>query len=407
MPKRIRKIEYDRIDRVPAGAQPNAKIPLVKRRKVAKMIDPASIDARVQQVRDGFREQYSPDDYGCCSPCSGYVYVDAVYDKFVIACDSDGTYWQFGYTQDASGAVTFDDPEAVKPSVKWSVESTEDDPAPVPVMKQKPLWSAPVAERIQRQMSRVTKEQDVPIPKKVTKAVSEDLDLSALDEDTRTAIEAALADNDALNAAKVEFDAAVAAAGETDEPVVELDDDDESLDSIEGLQKAIKKTRSPETKRILKATLSRLEKAEDRASKSEERTARLEKAERVRIFKSRAQAVQHIAAHAGGVDELAGLLETIDADCGSDACEAVEAMLTKAQTQYVEAVKPLLKSIGKAGGDTAGFAQILGTTDDVEQNVNDLAAELQKEKPELTNAQARTRVLKAHPELYAQASAQG
>lgn len=399
-PKRITKIEYDRIDRVPAGAQPHAHIPLVKARRVRldKLIDPASIDARVQAVRDEFREKYS-NNYGCCSPCSGWVYVDAVYDAFVIACDSDGSYWQFSYTQDAEGDVEFGEPEAVKPSVKWSPDTTEDDAPPMPVAKSKPLWSASLAERVNRKKSApVQKEHTMPAPTKP--------DLTALDDATREAVEAALAENETLTAERDAFNAAVEAAPEIDA----LDDDDEALDTIEGIEKAIKKARSPETKRMLKTALAA---AKENASLREGVT-RLQKAERVRLFKERARVVGHMAAHAGevgsedgGVTELAKMLEEIDEKGGSDLAERVEKVLTKAHVQTHELLdrKGLLKSAGRNGGEGPGAAMVIGTNDDPEAKIDELVAEIRKSAPDLSEAQAKTRVLKAHPELYAAATA--
>lgn len=408
MPRRIRKIEYDRIDRVDAGAQPDAHITLVKRRvKIEKLIDPASIDARVQAVRDEFREQYSG-SYGCCSPCSGYVYVDAVYDAFVIACDSDGSYWQFSYTQDAEGDVEFGTPEAVKPSVKWSADASEDDMPPVPVVKsKKPLWTASNAERVQR----ANKEKSKPMPKTPVKKTAAALpDLSALDDAAREAVEAAFAENATLTEAAAEFEAAVAAQPE---PTVADDvDDDEDLSTIDGIQKALKKTRSPEMKRLLKATLTRLEKAEADNASLREQTTRLEKAERIRLFKSRAEAVPHMAAHAteaGGdsVGELADLLEQVDASGGSELCERVEKMLTKANAQVTELAKPLLKSLGRVGGAAPGMAVVLGTSDDPEYALAEMEAAIAKEHPDLSNAQVKTRVLKSDKgrQLYAAAEA--
>jgi len=397
-PKRIRKIEYDRIDRVGDGAQPGAHVTLVKARgeraRLRKLVDPASIDARVQRVRDEFRERYSS-DYGCCSPCSGYVYVDAVYDGMVIACDSDGSYWQFSYTQDASGDVEFGAPEAVKPSVKWSADSSEDDAPPMPVMKSKPLWSASVAERVQRRKAPIQKEQSMP----------EALDLSALDEATRTAVESAIAEREALVTDKAAFEAAVAAASTVEPEPTVVEDDDENLESIEGIQAAIAKSRSPEMKRVLKATLSRLQKAETQAAADREVSTRLMKAERIRIFKERAGAVPRVAAHAEGVEGLAAILADVDEKCGADACERLEKALKKADVQIGELVRPLLKSVGRNGGDQAGEAMILGTGDDKDAAIGERVAELRKAKPDLTPAQAMARVLHDNPELYAEAIA--
>lgn len=404
MARRIRKIEYDRIDRVEAGAQPGAHVTLVKRRvKIDKLVDPASLDAQVQRVRDEFREKYS-DDYGCCSPCSGFVWCDAVYDGFVVACDSKGCYWRFEYTVNDE-EIEFGAPQSVKPNVKWLADATSDNAdAPTPVMKA--LWTATVADRIVRTSKEHTAMPKIPVKK--TAAVLPDL--SALDDDAREAIEAAFAENATLTAAAAEFDAAVAAA-ETVTPEVDVDDD-EDLSTIEGLQKAIKKTRSPEMARVLKATLSRVQKAEAENASLRESTTRLEKAERVRLFKTRAEAVGHIAPHAAeagedGVSELADMLEQVDATGGSELCERIEKMLGKAHAQVAELAKPLLKSVGRSGGGAPGQAVVLGTTDDPTAALEEMESELRKAHPDLSEAQIKTRVLKSAKgrEIYAQAEA--
>lgn len=395
-PKRIRKIEYDRIDRVPAGAQPGAKIPLVKARekrvRIDKLVDPKSLDAQIQRIRDEFRENYS-DSYGCCSPCSGWVYCDAVYGDpdVVVAVDSKGHYWQFPYTVSDS-EITFGTPEAVTPNVEWAALST-DDAAPIPLVKA--LWSASVAERVQR----ITKEQTMPAPKP---------DLSALDETTRAAVEAALTENETLLADKATFDAAVAATPAPELAVVD-DDEVEDLETVAGLQKALKATRSPEMKRILKATLTRLEKAEAENTSLREDTVKLQKAERVRLFKERAKVVPNMAAHAvtevetDGITALAKMLEQIDEKAGPEVAEAVEVLLTKAQTQLAEAVKPLLKSVGRVGTDAPGGAVVIGSLDDPDVPIAEKVAELKKSMPELSDAQATARVLRESPHLYAEA----
>lgn len=406
-PKRIRKIEYDRIDRVDAGAQPGAHVTLVKRRtKISKVIDPASIDAKVQAVRSEFWEQYNRQ--GCCYDCSGYVYVDAVYDGFLIGCDDDNTYWRIPYTLGANNTVTFDAPEAVMPTVSWTSDATADD-ADAPVPMSKALWARahegdPVflSKAEAAKFKSITKETDMPAIKKTETTTAPDIDLSGLDDETRKQVEATIAENAALKA-----------AAET-APEVEVDDDAEDLETIAGLQKALSRSKSPEMKRLLKATLTRLEKSETLAAESQEQTARLMKAERVRLFKERAKAVQHMTPHAATEDEkdgviaLAKMLETIDEKAGSDVAEAVEAVLTKAHTQVHGLLdgKGLLKSVGRSGGTEAGNAQIIGTSDDPEAELDHLAAELKKSDPTLSDAQARTRVLKSRHDLYAASASQ-
>lgn len=406
--KRLREIEYTQIDRVGSGAQPDAHITLVKARKgervtLTKLVDPASIDAKVQAVREEFRSQYS-DAYGCCSPCSGYVYVDAVYDAFVIACDSDGDYWRFSYTLGAQNEVEFGAPEAITPEVTWSASADDDATPPTPVMKAKAMWEAPAAERI----SRKKKEPKMPPTKTPVKksgtAVAEAPDLTALDDETRQAVEAALAENATLTADKAAFDEAVAAAETVPEPEVD-DDEVPDLGSVEGLRKAISKSRG-ENKKVLSAVLTRLEKSEDT-------TAKLQKAARIRLFKERAAVLPHAAAHAvdaGGdpVAGLAGLMEAIDDGCGSETAEAVEALLTKANDQIWTLLdkKDLLKSVGKHEGRPGASGGAIVNADDPVEAVDSLAADLMKENPNLSLAQARVRVLKNRPELYAQAEAQ-
>lgn len=256
------------------------------------------------------------------------------------------------------------------------------------------------------------------------------LDLSKLDEATRTAIEAQLteaataktageaaaAERDALAADKVKFDEAVAALEAEANKNDDANDDDEveDLSTVEGIEKAIKKTRSAEMKRLLKATKVQLEKA----AADHEEVVELRKADRRRTFLAKSNDVKHIAAHAkvektakadevSGVDALADLLDTIDAKCGTDTANAVHALLSKAQTQLVEVVKPLLKAAGKTGGEVDGMAEILDTGDDdasrAEAEIATRAADLRKAKPDLTNAQARREIAKSNPDLVARA----
>lgn len=304
MPKRIRDIEYDRIDRVADGAQPGAHIPLVK--------------ARTRVPKKSTKKPVS------------------------------------------KGAIT--------------------------------------------------------MPKTPTLA---DLDLSQADDATKAAIAAAIAESEALStenatltASKVEFDEAVAQLEAEANAGTATDDDDEveDLSTVAGVEKAIKKTRSPEMKRILKAAKVQLEAAaSDRAE-----VVALKKDARVRLFKERAAALPHMAAHAktdsvAGVDGLADLLERIDAGCGSDVSAAVETLLTKAHAQAVELAKPLLKAVGRTGGDVDGMAAILDTGDaaDAEsarREIDEKVSALMKDGDK-TRAQARVAVLKAHPDLRKRAQA--
>lgn len=271
------------------------------------------------------------------------------------------------------------DPEATDP---------ESEPAPVPVTKSE------------------QKESPMPTPvKKAATAVAEAPDLTALDDETRAAVEAALTERDALADEKATFEAAVAAAvpappaAET-APVEDEDDEVDDLGSVEGLRKAISKSRG-ENRKLLKAVLARVE-------QSEETTAKLQKAARTRLFKERAGELHRVAAHAvdaGGdpISGLGGLLDTIDSGCGSETAEAVESLLSKAQTQIEELMdkKDLLKSVGRHEGDAKTGKGAVISGDDPLETVDGLAADIQKANPDLTLAQARTRVLKARPDLYA------
>lgn len=264
------------------------------------------------------------------------------------------------------------------------------------------------------------KEQSMPPIKKTDDKTP---DLSALDEATRTSIEAALAERDKLyseneslagevdtfKADKKAFDEAVAAASK---PAVEEDDIPEDLSTIEGLDTAIAKSKKdPQRASLLKAM-----KAERvQAKKDREQLVALQKDARMRIFKERAQAVSHIAAHAktdesddDGVTALAKHLEVIDEKCGGDVANAVEAILTKAHRQTHELLdhKGLLKSVGRTGAKVEGGAVVLGDADDPAEQINEKVAALKKSKPDLTDAQAMTQVLKDNPHLYAAAQAQ-
>lgn len=394
-PKRIREIEYGRIDRVEDGAQPGAHIPLVKARvRIEKLIDPNSVDAKMQLVRDAFRAAH-PSDSG------KYEYVDAIYSSFVIVCDNDGTYSRYDYTAN-DDTIAWGESKPVTPSVSW--ESGDDETATL-MAKSKKLWEASTADRIAR--NAITKEQTMPKPKTL-----EDLDLSKLDEDAKALIESAFterdeatAEADKLAADKKTFDDAVAAAEA--EPA---DEDDVDMTTVEGIAKAIKKTRSPEMKSVLTAAKVALEKA----NAQNEEIVTLRKAERARVYIAKAKTVPHLAVHAAiaksaggeevdGVTALSGLLDTVAAKCGDETCDAVVAMLAKAQTQLREAVGPLLKSVGAVGGDEDGQAEILDTGgNDVEAanaEIETRATELRKANEKMTPAQARRKVMQDDPEL--------
>lgn len=141
----MRKLRVNRVDLVDAGAQPDAHVALFKRRDdgpadrpvrvvaIAKMTDPASVDALIALVRGGFYEQFRG-----TAPDGGWWYVDAVHDDFVIACaEQTMTLWRCTYEVDDSRHVAFGTPEAVTLAyvTKADAESappTEEHPMTLP-----------------------------------------------------------------------------------------------------------------------------------------------------------------------------------------------------------------------------------------------------------------------------------
>ena len=165
-PRRIRKLRFTRIDRVGAGAQPDAHVTLVKRRDVAKGMkqhpfvadqeDPSScgicgapmsdhpsrmgkgtrqhmaktysadsISGQLADLAEDFRDAYeagqivlTDDDGDACKPGMDYPYVAEIYAAYLIVSNG-GDYWQIPYAR-LDGDWTFGAAVPVEPSISYN-----------------------------------------------------------------------------------------------------------------------------------------------------------------------------------------------------------------------------------------------------------------------------------------------
>lgn len=363
---RLRSLRLTKIDRVDAGAQPDAHITLIKRRddltaedKTEKsLLDPASLDGKLASIREDFAETNPRDDDG------NMLYDITVYDGFVVAGNYGADYWRFDYTLNGE-EYEFGDGVEVTPNVTWAAASEAD--------MSKSQTTKPVQ-----------KEAIVP-PIKL-----DDIDLSALPEEAQTAIAAVAAERDAALTKATDAEAALAAVPA---PAVEAEAD---------LAKALAATTDPNVKAVLQKQADDLAALQKRADEDHDRGERLEKAARVTVFKGRAEVLKAMAPHAEsieklgdtkldgtGVEKLASLFDTIDKAAGHDVADAVEAILTKANNQVTEFMAVLTEkghhlSIVSGGDEDA-------ITKAVEKAMAD--------DPTLNKHKATAKVLDANPEL--------
>lgn len=381
MATRLTSLRLTKIDRVGRGAQPDAHITLVKRHEqapVAKLMDPASITAMVAAVREDFNELQAHDDDG------NYLCLDAVYDGYVIACTgSEGDYYRFDYTLGDDGEYSFGAPTAVTPTVSWSFATDNDTPTTTLPPGDGSLVSVSAADpalyggyQVQPMKNNAPVSNLVQTKKEATVPTDiATLDLSALDDATREAI-AGLAKerDDALAAATIE---------PTPAPEPEAD-----------LEKALAAATDPNVKAVLKAQADALAELRKQATADRERSDRLEKADRARVFKARAEVLKSIAPHAGGADELATLLDSIDKSAGSEEAAKVEAMLTAANAQIGALVSTLTEK---------GHSLHVVAEDSVDGEVEKLVKAVMTADPTINVHKARVQVLESHPELAAKA----
>lgn len=129
-----------------------------------------------------------------------------------------------------------------------------------------------------------------------------------------------------------------------------------------------------------------IEKAEAAAAQATAKAEAVEKRERERIFKERANALPRI----GSADEVAPLLHAVADAVDADTYEKVERILVAADERIAKG--DLFKEIGSGGAGAGG---------DVVGKVNAAAAEMRKAHPDLSAADATLAVLEASPDLYA------
>lgn len=247
----------------------------------------------------------------------------------------------------------------------------------------------------------------MPAAKKTPVAIAkaDDVDLSALDDETRAQVEATIAERDELRTA--------ANAAEANVVVDDADEDD--LGSVEGIRKAIKKSRG-ENRKVLEAVLTRVEKTEESARDDRERAVRLEKAERRRTYISKAEGMPHIAAHfetdadaKNGTDELANVLDDVERAGGADLATKVEKALAAANSQAVELARTFQPRGRADATDMASRARLTKSdTSALQTEFDEAVVAIKKTAPELSDQQAEVRVMNADPrfrEIYAESAA--
>lgn len=133
----LKRLRVDRVDLVDEGAQPDAHIALFKRRdgddgapaprhvEVSKITDPASLDAHLALIRQGFSETFKGE-----APDGGWWYVDAVYDDHVIACaEKSMSLYRVAYTVEGDGdgrRVALGQPELVTITYQTKADLADD-----------------------------------------------------------------------------------------------------------------------------------------------------------------------------------------------------------------------------------------------------------------------------------------
>jgi len=74
-----------------------------------------NLTARVDSVRNAFREQFNPPDTGPVASDSLYYWVNTVYDDhLIVEAESAGEFYSVGYTIDADGNIVF------APKTEWT-----------------------------------------------------------------------------------------------------------------------------------------------------------------------------------------------------------------------------------------------------------------------------------------------
>lgn len=374
MPKRLTQLRLDKVDRVDAGAQPDAHITLVKRREadatprtpVGKMTDPASLDAHVTRVRQAARMWAESEGYWSWWP-------ESVYDTFVLMCGGDmDSMHRVDYTETAGGEVEFADPIEVGVTVTFT---------------EKRLWKA--------DYTRKRPKKGEP-PMSTIKTAEGDLDLSGLDDDVRKRVEALAAERDTAIAKTTEPD---------DEPTA-----DDVIKSLPAEAQTLIAKQSEDIAALRK-----------QADEDRDRAVRLEKAERRRLFKSMVRDdLAKIAPHAtvlvkdddadaetarrgDGVDQLATLIDEIDAvpEVGTDLAERLVKVLRPLDAQVREFTTTLTKTHG-----IDGIEHVIGKGDGAaaarnaeEATLEDEIGKMLAENPDLSRHQVVARIAKQRPDL--------